>query len=116
MPADSRVLLISNLPGALNGERLYEMFGAYGAIRQIRLGDDPATKGTAIVVYSHCDDAEKAMSGLQGQQHGKRVLNVCVYDSELHRRAIDKRKRQREREIEYSSKLKGDAASAPAAL
>jgi pre-mRNA branch site protein p14 len=30
---------------------MYDIFGKYGAIRQIRVGNTPETKGTAFVVY-----------------------------------------------------------------
>ena len=42
------------------------MFGRYGAIRQIRLGDGPKTKGTAFVVYEEVSDAKSALEHLNG--------------------------------------------------
>jgi RNA recognition motif-containing protein len=39
-----------------SGEDLYDLFGRYGAIRQIRLGNDNKTKGTAFVVYEDVMD------------------------------------------------------------
>lgn len=49
----SRILFIKNVSYQTTGSDLYDLFGKYGAIRQIRLGDDQAkkTKGTAFVVY-----------------------------------------------------------------
>lgn len=38
------------------GEDLYDLFGRYGAIRQVRLGNENKTKGTAFVVYEDVMD------------------------------------------------------------
>ena len=38
------------------GVDLYELFGRYGSIRQIRIGNEPKTKGTAFVVYDDVMD------------------------------------------------------------
>ena len=38
------------------GEDLYDLFGKYGAIRQIRIGNGPKTRGTAFVVYEEVAD------------------------------------------------------------
>ena len=35
---------------------MYEIFGKYGAVRQIRIGSDSKTKGTAFVVYEELAD------------------------------------------------------------
>jgi pre-mRNA branch site protein p14 len=35
---------------------LYDLFGRYGSIRQIRIGNDPKTKGTAFVVFDDVMD------------------------------------------------------------
>lgn len=49
------------------GEDLYELFGKYGAIRQIRLGDQPQkTKGTAFIVFEEIGDAKMALDRLNG--------------------------------------------------
>jgi pre-mRNA branch site protein p14 len=37
---------------------MYDIFGKYGAIRQIRLGDKSDTRGTAFVVYDDIYDAK----------------------------------------------------------
>lgn len=49
------------------GADLYELFGKYGAIRQIRIGDQAGkTKGTAFVVFEEIGDAKNAMEHLNG--------------------------------------------------
>lgn len=53
----------------ITGSDLYDLFGKYGAIRQIRLGTDASnlkTKGTAYVVYESPDDAKDAITHLNG--------------------------------------------------
>ena len=40
-----------NLPYKITTEEIYDIFGKFGALRQVRLGINPDTKGTAYVVY-----------------------------------------------------------------
>jgi pre-mRNA branch site protein p14 len=42
---------VKNLNYTITGEDLYDLFGKYGNIRQIRLGTEAKTKGTAFVVF-----------------------------------------------------------------
>lgn len=46
--------------------QLYTLFGKYGAIRQIRLGNSKETRGTAYVVYEDIFDAKTAVDHLSG--------------------------------------------------
>lgn len=52
----------------ITGADLYDLFGKYGPIRQIRLGTDAnlKTKGTAYVVFESPDDAKEAVNQLNG--------------------------------------------------
>lgn len=61
LAADSRNFNIS-------GADLYDLFGKYGPIRQVRLGTstDLKTKGTAYVVFESPDDAKEAIGALNG--------------------------------------------------
>lgn len=47
---------MKNLNYQITGEDLYDLFGRYGGIRQIRLGNEPKTKGTAFVVFDDVMD------------------------------------------------------------
>ena len=59
---------------------MYEIFGRYGSIRQIRLGNvDQKTKGTAFVIYDELDAAKSAMAALSGFNVGGRYLIVLYY-------------------------------------
>ena len=70
----NRILYVRNLPykteEALSTEEIYDIFGKYGAIRQIRIGNRPDTRGTAFVVYEDIYDAKNAVDHLSG-------FNVC---------------------------------------
>jgi pre-mRNA branch site protein p14 len=48
-PEVSRVLYICNLPYKITAEEMYDIFGKYGAIEQIRVGNTPETRGTSLV-------------------------------------------------------------------
>ena len=55
-PGANRILFVKNLNYQITGDDLYELFGRYGSIRQIRLGNEPKTKGTAFVVFDDVMD------------------------------------------------------------
>jgi pre-mRNA branch site protein p14 len=55
-PGANRILFVKNLNYQINGEDLYDLFGRYGSIRQIRIGNEQKTKGTAFVVYDDVMD------------------------------------------------------------
>ena len=73
-PEVNRILYVRNLPykteEALSTEEIYDIFGKYGAIRQISIGNRPDTRGTAFVVYEDIYDAKNAVDHLSG-------FNVC---------------------------------------
>ncbi|GAB0491945.1 hypothetical protein MMPV_003201 [Pyropia vietnamensis] len=63
-PEVNRILYVRNLPFKISAAELYDIFGAHGAVRQIRLGVAPATRGTAYVVYEDIYDAKAAVERL----------------------------------------------------
>lgn len=69
----------SNLPFKITPEEMYDIFGKYGAIRQIRVGDANDTKGTAFVIYEDIFDAKTAYEHLQGFNIMGRYLIVLYY-------------------------------------
>ena len=80
LPPDvNRILYVRNLPYKTDNVALYELFGKYGAIRQIRLGNNKTTKGTAYVVYEDIYDAKKACESLSGFNYGGRYLIVLYF-------------------------------------
>ncbi len=54
-----RVVYVRNLPFNITSEEMYDIFGKYGAIRQIRIGDSKETRGTAFVVYEVSPTCQK---------------------------------------------------------
>lgn len=58
---------------------MYDIFGKYGAIRQIRVGATAETKGTAFVVYEDIYDAKNACEHLSGFNVGGRFLVVLYF-------------------------------------
>lgn len=78
-PLTARTLFVKNLyvpilylltdsNWQITGPDLYDLFGKYGPIRQVRIGNssDLKTKGTAYVVYESPDDAKEAINHLNG--------------------------------------------------
>ena len=68
-----------NLPFKITAEEMYDIFGKFGALRQIRLGNAPDTRGTAFVVYEDIYDAKTAVDHLSGFNVCGRYLVVLYY-------------------------------------
>ena len=58
---------------------MYDLFGRYGAIRQIRLGNAKDTRGTAFVVYEDIYNARTAAEQLNGFNISGRFLVILYY-------------------------------------
>lgn len=63
-PGANRILFVKNLNYQITGEDLYDLFGRYGSIRQIRIGNEQKTKGTAFVVFDDVMDVSHSLPGL----------------------------------------------------
>merc|ERR1719386_28392 len=61
-PEVNRILYVRNLPYKITPDELYDVFGKYGSIRQIRRGTAPDTKGTAFVIYDDIDKLKQVWS------------------------------------------------------
>ncbi|KAJ3070264.1 Splicing factor 3B subunit 6, partial [Rhizoclosmatium hyalinum] len=48
-PEVNRILFVRNLPFKMSAEEIYDLFGKYGPIRQVRIGNANDTRGTAFV-------------------------------------------------------------------
>lgn len=88
-PEVNRVLYIRNLPYKITAEEMYDIFGKYGAIRQIRVGNTAETRGTAFVVYEDIFDAKNACDHLSGFNVCNRYLVVLYYQSNKAFKRID---------------------------
>lgn len=78
-PEVNRILYVRNLPFKISAAELYDIFGTHGAVRQIRVGVAPATRGTAYVVYEDIYDAKAAVERLSGFNVAGRYLIVRVW-------------------------------------
>ncbi len=95
-PEVNRVLYVRNLPYKITGEEMYDIFGKYGAIRQIRVGNTPETRGTAFVVYEDIFDAKNACDHLSGFNVCNRYLVVLYYQANKAFAKLDADKKEAE--------------------
>jgi pre-mRNA branch site protein p14 len=87
---------------------LYAIFGKYGAVFQIRLGDKSKdTRGTAFVVYEDIYDAKAAVDHLSGFNVGGRYLVVLYYQpAKFQRRAEASQQKEELEELRRQVKAK----------
>uniref|UniRef100_A0A914S7W2 RRM domain-containing protein n=1 Tax=Parascaris equorum TaxID=6256 RepID=A0A914S7W2_PAREQ len=105
-PEVNRILYVKNLPYKITSEEMYDIFGKFGAVRQIRecacwledrgysasegqrfsfvlvyatSGNTSETRGTAFVVYEDIFDAKNACEHLSGFNVSNRYLVVLYY-------------------------------------
>ncbi|KAF2742719.1 pre-mRNA branch site protein p14, partial [Sporormia fimetaria CBS 119925] len=63
----------------VSAEELFDLFGKFGPVRQIRQGIASNTKGTAFVVYEDVMDAKQACDKLNGYNFQNRYLVAVLY-------------------------------------
>ena len=73
-----RFIYVRNLPHKITPEELYDIFGRFGIVRQIRRGISNKNKGTAFVVYEDLIDAKRAVEKLKGINVLGKYL-ICLY-------------------------------------
>eukprot|EP01111_Echinosteliopsis_oligospora_P000860 TRINITY_DN1103_c0_g1_i1.p1 TRINITY_DN1103_c0_g1~~TRINITY_DN1103_c0_g1_i1.p1 ORF type:complete len:120 (-),score=30.92 TRINITY_DN1103_c0_g1_i1:62-421(-) len=95
-PEVNRILFVKNLPFKITPDDLYELFGKYGAIRQIRVGNAPDTEGTAFVVYEDIHDAKSACDHLSGFNVQNRYLICLYYQQNRMNKKLDQKKKKQE--------------------
>jgi pre-mRNA branch site protein p14 len=92
----NRIIYVRNLPFNITAEEMYDLFGKYGAIRQIRLGTAKDTRGTAYVVYEDIHDAKNAVEHLSGFNVANRYLIVLYYQQSKLGKKMDMSKKEEE--------------------
>lgn len=97
-PEVNRALFVRNLPFKITSDEMYDVFGKYGAIRQIRQGNTPQTQGTAFVVYEDIYDAKTACDHLQGFNLMGRYLIVLFWQPNKVTKKMDLEKKAEELE------------------
>lgn len=60
-PEVNKIIYVRNLPYKITSDELYDVFGRFGPIRQIRKGKTGDKKGTAFIVYEDIYDAKNAV-------------------------------------------------------
>mmetsp|Transcript_621 Transcript_621/g.978 ORF Transcript_621/g.978 Transcript_621/m.978 type:complete len:134 (-) Transcript_621:1005-1406(-) len=96
-PEVNRILYVRNLPFSITSEELYAVFGKYGAVFQIRMGDkNKDTRGTAFVVYEDIYDAKAAVDHLSGFNIGGRYLVVLYYQPAKFQKRQEAEEKQQE--------------------
>lgn len=103
---DFPIVLVKNLPYTVSTEALYELFGNFGNIHQIRIPDNEQNKGTCFVIYNNLANANTASKSLNGINFQGRYLVSLLYSvdkSKLSKEDIIYRKEQLENlKIKYS--------------
>jgi pre-mRNA branch site protein p14 len=112
-PEVNRIIFVRNLPFKITAEEMYDIFGKYGTIFQIRLGDKPDTRGTAFVVYDDIYDAKNAVDHLSGFNVCGRYLIVLYYQhGRMQQRMNTSKKRQEIDNLKAKHGLDGDGDTA----
>ncbi|GAA5848346.1 hypothetical protein JCM8547_004485 [Rhodosporidiobolus lusitaniae] len=95
-PDVNRILFVKNLNYKVTGEDVYDLFGKYGSIRQVRLGREGKAKGTAFIVYEDVMDAKSAYDHLNGFHLQDRYLVVLYHKPERQTAKMDLERREKE--------------------
>jgi len=74
---------------------MYDIFGTYGAIRQIRIGTNKDTRATAFVVYEDIYDAKNAVDHLSGFNFSIATWLCCIINMLRCRRSSISARRRR---------------------
>jgi pre-mRNA branch site protein p14 len=111
-PEVNRILFVRNLPFKITAEELYDLFGRYGAIRQIRKGNSKETRGTAFVVYEDIYDAKNACDNLSGFHVLDRYLIVLYYQPHKQTKKVNLDKQSAQVQA-MKEKFNVDGTSAP---
>jgi pre-mRNA branch site protein p14 len=75
----SQILYVRNLPYKIENSELFELFGRYGPVPQIRIGNTKETRGTAYVIYENIEHSKEAYKHLSGFNLQGRYLIVIFW-------------------------------------
>jgi len=87
-PEVNRIIYVRNLPFNISTEELYDLFGRYGGIRQIRIGTSKESRGTAYVVFNDIYDSKQACDHLSGFNVQNRYLIVTYHNPTRHNKKL----------------------------
>ncbi len=80
-PEVNKIIYVRNLPYKITSDELYDVFGRFGPIQQIRKGTVGDKKGTAFIVYKDIYNAKEAVETLNGFNVGGRYLVALYYNA-----------------------------------
>lgn len=116
-PEVNRIVYVRNLPFKITAAEMYDLFGKFGPIRQIRIGTAADTKGTALVVFEDIFDAKNCVDHLSGFNVAGRYL-VCLYYQQsrlaaatAHAKSLDKKRTEVAQLRERLAATKSDSSS-----
>ncbi|XP_045640895.1 splicing factor 3B subunit 6-like [Ursus americanus] len=93
-PEVNWILYIRNLPYKITAEEMYDIFGKYGPIRQIRVGNTPKTRGTAYVVFEDIFNSKNTHDQLAGLHFWNRYLVGLCYNANSAFQKTDTKKKE----------------------
>ncbi|KAF2195201.1 pre-mRNA branch site protein p14 [Zopfia rhizophila CBS 207.26] len=105
-PEVNRALFVKNLSFNVTAEELFDLFGKFGPVRQVRQGIANNTKGTAFVVYEDVMDAKQACDKLNGFNFQNRYLVVLYHQPEKMAKAAENLA-EREKKLEQLKREHG---------
>lgn len=88
-----QILYVDNLAFRARSDDIYSLFGQYGPIYQVRLGNVRETLGSAFVVYEYAKDADNAKQNLDGYEYFGKPLKVELFDQTASESAMTTAKR-----------------------
>lgn len=78
-PSEFPIVIVKNLPYSSSTSSLYELFGNYGNIYQVRIANENGQPGTCFIIYNNIESAVKASKGLNGVNFQGRYLVAHLY-------------------------------------
>lgn len=104
-PEVNRAIYVKNLPYKITPDELYDIFGKFGALRQVRLGNKRETQGKAYVVFEDIYDAKNAVDHLSGFNVGGRYI-IVLYHNNKRQELLKQQKMDTKRKTEELEDLK----------
>ena len=88
-PEINRFIYVKNLPFKITPEELYDIFGKFGVVRQIRKGMTNRTRGTAFVVYEDILMRKKLLINCLELMLVENICYVCIIIREKNKCGIN---------------------------
>ncbi|VUG19008.1 DEBR0S4_08174g1_1 [Brettanomyces bruxellensis] len=74
--AELPIIQVKNLPYNVKASDLYDLFGRFGNVHQVRIGTDNNTRGQAYIIYKNHKSSVLALKKLEGFNFNGRYLVV----------------------------------------